>query len=157
MLGIDRFLTDKEEHYELEAVLDSRLHWNRLEYLVKWKGYGYEHNSWVLERDMTATDLVDKFHRTPCHICKLAFDSLQFRNLLRLHSAAGTPHPKRGVMSGDHRFHIPEPRFSAVAHSGPGDPAVPEPSGSVQHVRHIPVLWPESGVGGWRQWLWSRE
>ncbi|KIJ39765.1 hypothetical protein M422DRAFT_32560, partial [Sphaerobolus stellatus SS14] len=27
-------------------VLDSRLFRNRLEHLVKWKGYGYEENSW---------------------------------------------------------------------------------------------------------------
>jgi len=81
-------LVDGEEHYELEAVLDSQLRWNRLEYLVKWKGYGYEHNSWVLERDMAATDLIDKFHRdnpgAPCRICQMAFNSLQFRNLCRL-------------------------------------------------------------------------
>ena len=49
-------------------------------------------------------------------------------------------------MSGDHHFHISEPRFSAVAHIGPVDPALPRPSGSMQHVRQIPVLWPESGV-----------
>ena len=49
-------------------------------------------------------------------------------------------------MSGDHCFHIPEPRFSAIAQIGSIDPALPGPSGSVQHVRQVPILWPESGV-----------
>ena len=149
-------LVDGEEHYELESVLDSRLRHNRLEYLVKWKGYGYEHNSWVLDRDMAATDLVNKFHcdnpGAPHRIWQIAFNSLQFRNLRRLTSAAGTPHPKGGVMSGDHRFHFPEPRLSAATTQGPGDPAFPDPRASAQYVRSLPVLWPESGVSGWKQW-----
>ncbi|KIJ27483.1 hypothetical protein M422DRAFT_271336 [Sphaerobolus stellatus SS14] len=39
-------LIDGEEHYEVEQVLDSRLFRNCLEYLVKWKGYGYKENSY---------------------------------------------------------------------------------------------------------------
>ena len=55
-------------------------------------------------------------------------------------------------LSGDDHSHFPKPRFSAIAPHGPDDPALPDPLGSVQHVRGLPVLWPESGVGGWRQW-----
>jgi len=36
-----------EQHYEVESILDSRLTAGRLEFLVNWKGYGYEENSWV--------------------------------------------------------------------------------------------------------------
>ncbi|CAJ0949050.1 unnamed protein product [Ranitomeya imitator] len=34
----------------------------RLQYLVKWKGYGQEDNSWVVASDVDATDLVRAFH-----------------------------------------------------------------------------------------------
>ena len=101
-------LIDGEEHFELEAILDSHFQRNRLEYLIKWKGYGYEHNSWVLERDMVAQDLVAKFHRdhpsAPRRIRHTAFQSLTFCQLRSLPHAPRTSHPKGGVMSGDQQF-----------------------------------------------------
>ena len=40
-------LADGEEpEYEVERVLDSRMHYRKLQYLVQWKGYGPENNSW---------------------------------------------------------------------------------------------------------------
>ena len=41
----DPVLVDGEEHYKVEAILDSRVFWQQLQYLVQWKGYNYEHNS----------------------------------------------------------------------------------------------------------------
>ncbi|KAF8229858.1 hypothetical protein L208DRAFT_1478821, partial [Tricholoma matsutake] len=42
----------------------------KLQYLVHWKGYGYEENSWVQESDVNAPWLVKEFHRwhtaAPC-------------------------------------------------------------------------------------------
>jgi len=35
-----------EPEWEVEEILDSRWHWRRFQYLIKWKGYGHEHNSW---------------------------------------------------------------------------------------------------------------
>jgi hypothetical protein len=32
-------LVDGEDEYEVEAILDSQMRYNCLEYLVKWKGY----------------------------------------------------------------------------------------------------------------------
>jgi len=43
-----------EQHYEVESILDSRLRARKLEFLVNWKGYGYEENSWVSECDINA-------------------------------------------------------------------------------------------------------
>jgi len=43
-----------EQHYEVESILDSRLRAGKLEFLVNWKGYGYEENSWVSEHDINA-------------------------------------------------------------------------------------------------------
>ena len=37
---------EDEPKYEVELLLDSRIQWRRMEYLVKWKGYDEGHNSW---------------------------------------------------------------------------------------------------------------
>jgi hypothetical protein len=50
------------EHYELEQILDSRLMRNKLLFLVKWKGYGYEDNQWVAEGDLNAPELLKEFY-----------------------------------------------------------------------------------------------
>ena len=43
-------IVDGEEEWEVATILDSRLHYNRLQYLVKWRGY--DAPTW-----QTATDL----------------------------------------------------------------------------------------------------
>ena len=67
---------------------------------MKWKGYRYEHNSWVPERDMAATDLVARFHRdhpnAPRCIQSSAFRSLAFKQLQWVSSASGMTHLKGG-------------------------------------------------------------
>jgi hypothetical protein len=39
-------------------VIDSRMRGRRLQYLVRWKGYGHEENLWLLEGDLDAPDLI---------------------------------------------------------------------------------------------------
>jgi hypothetical protein len=55
-------LIDGEEHYEVEEILDSRLFWNKLQYLVAWKGYGYEENTWANAEDVNAEELIQEFY-----------------------------------------------------------------------------------------------
>jgi len=78
-----------EQHYEVESILDSRLRAGKLEFLVNWKGYGYEENSWVSERDVNAPRLISQFYRdhpgAPRRIRATHFASLKFR--------AGLPTP----------------------------------------------------------------
>jgi Chromo (CHRromatin Organisation MOdifier) domain len=66
-----------EERYKIEEVIDSRLRYRKLEYLVSWKGYEHEENSWIAERDLEAPDLIGTFYKTnpnaPKHISTLAF------------------------------------------------------------------------------------
>lgn len=54
-----------EEEYEIEAILDAKkgqFPGGRMGYLVKWKNYGEEHNSWVDEDDAgNALELIQDF------------------------------------------------------------------------------------------------
>ncbi|CAJ0966301.1 unnamed protein product [Ranitomeya imitator] len=56
-------LVEGELEYVVEKILDSRVSRRKLQYLVKWKGYGQEDNSWVVASDVHAADLVRAFHR----------------------------------------------------------------------------------------------
>jgi hypothetical protein len=75
-------LVGGEEEHEVEAILDSRMRWNRLEYLVKWKGYNIGDNTWVVHRDVHAPDVAAEFHRlnpgAPRHINAASFDYIAF-------------------------------------------------------------------------------
>ena len=57
-------VTDEgEEEYIVERILDSCKRGQRLEYYVKWKGYGPEENTWEPKSHLTnAPDKVAKFH-----------------------------------------------------------------------------------------------
>ena len=54
----DPEIVDGEPEYKVKAILDSRRYYNRFQFLVKWKGYGHEENSWTDENDVKALDLV---------------------------------------------------------------------------------------------------
>jgi hypothetical protein len=102
-----------EEAFEVEDILDSRLYRHKLEYLIKWKGYGPEWNLWVPEEDAQgARKIIDKFHRknpsAPRRISATAWQSLPFNKYARpdhgkifdWHSGqlVETPSLKEGVM-----------------------------------------------------------
>ncbi|KZZ93079.1 Ribonuclease H-like protein [Ascosphaera apis ARSEF 7405] len=54
-----------DDHYEIERLLATRESRGRRQYLVKWKGYGDEHNVWYDEADLShARDLIADFQRT---------------------------------------------------------------------------------------------
>ena len=73
-------IVDAETHYVVEEILNSRLQNGRLEFLIKWEGYGYEENSWEVEGDVTAPKKVQEFYQrnpgAPHRIRSLAFQSL---------------------------------------------------------------------------------
>jgi len=60
----DPVLVEGEEEYEVEAVINSRMFWGRLQYLIHWKGYSYEHNSWEEALDVHSLELIAKFYST---------------------------------------------------------------------------------------------
>ncbi|KAF8221606.1 hypothetical protein L208DRAFT_1530915 [Tricholoma matsutake] len=43
-----------EPQYEVKSILDSRLCQGKLQYLVHWKGYGYEENSCIEESNVNS-------------------------------------------------------------------------------------------------------
>ena len=47
----------------MEEILDSRVVNRKLQYLVKWEGFGVEHNSWEAWDDVHALDLIADFHQ----------------------------------------------------------------------------------------------
>jgi hypothetical protein len=73
-------LIDGEEEYEVEAILDSQMRYNRLEYLLKWKGYDDGHNSWQVHHQFHARAKVSKFHHknpgATCHINPAIFNTI---------------------------------------------------------------------------------
>jgi hypothetical protein len=85
-------LIEGEPEWEVEEVLDSRMFRNRLEYLIRWKGYGVEEASWEPRTNVHAPQLVNKFHQehpgAPRHIRRAIFQSLHFQ--------AATPKPRNG-------------------------------------------------------------
>jgi len=54
---------DREPEWEVEEILDSCWHRRRFQYLIKWKGYGREHNSWESTSEVSAPELTAEFHR----------------------------------------------------------------------------------------------
>jgi len=71
---------DGEAEWEVEEILDSCWHWRRFQYLIKWKEYGREHNSWESASEVFAPELTAEFHRkhpgAPRHVQRVEFDNI---------------------------------------------------------------------------------
>jgi len=71
---------DGEPEWEVEEILDSRWHWRRFQYLIKWKGYGCKHNSWESASEVSAPELTVEFHhenpRAPRHVRRAEFNNI---------------------------------------------------------------------------------
>ena len=54
-----------EDEYQLDEISHSRLHYNKLQYRVKWKGYSPEHDKvrYPAENCNNAEHIVQRFHR----------------------------------------------------------------------------------------------
>lgn len=95
----DPVLVHGDEQFEVEEIIDSRVFRRWLQYLVKWKGYGYEDNSWEYATDTNCLDLVEDFDRrhsnAPRQIRHATFNSLPFISPADATTSwrAGSSHP----------------------------------------------------------------
>jgi len=55
-------VVDGEEEWKVEEILDSRWHRRKFQFLVKWKGFSREHNSWEAASDVKVLDLVAEYY-----------------------------------------------------------------------------------------------
>ena len=64
----------------VEEILNSRWHRRRFQFLVKWKGFGREHNSWEIASNVKVPDLVAEYYWkhpvAPRHIRQTDFDAI---------------------------------------------------------------------------------
>ena len=84
-------LVDDIEEYQVERILNSRVFRRRLQFLVQWEGWGYEHNEWVNQDEVHAPDKVAEFYAenpaAPRQIRTVQANSLRFRSLLHRDAA----------------------------------------------------------------------
>jgi hypothetical protein len=55
-------IVDDVEEYEVEKVLNSRKYYRKVQYLVKWKGYGDADNEWVSADNFHAPEALRDFY-----------------------------------------------------------------------------------------------
>ena len=78
-------IVNRVEEWIVEEILDSRMINQKLWCLVKWEGFGVEHNSWEPWDNIHALDLVSEFHRrhprAPWQVRFMDFNNIPFRTL----------------------------------------------------------------------------
>jgi hypothetical protein len=115
-------IIDGEEEWVVEEILDSKVINRKLRYLVKWEGFGIEHNSWEPWDNVHAQDRITEFYRkhpgAARQIRATDFEAIPFRVVPSRHSLEG------GVDVRGHSFSASVPPFRASVPS-PSNPLNP--------------------------------
>jgi hypothetical protein len=124
-------IVDGEEEYIVEEILDSKMMNRKLRYLVKWEGYGVEHNSWEPWDNIHAPERVTDFHRrhpgAARHIRTVDFNSIPFRSIAPL-EVSGRHSLEGGVDVRGHPIPHPTP-FDSLPYIPPHRrPSISRPS-----------------------------
>jgi len=106
-----------EPEWEVKEVLDSHWHRRRFQFLIKWKGFSREHNSWEAASDVKAPDLVAEYYRkhlaAPRHIRRTDFDTLfKSRTIASRRSNLGGGVNVKGPLIRDSGAHSTPPEQS---------------------------------------------
>ena len=124
-------IVDGEEEWIVEEILDSKVMNRKLRYLVKWEGFGIEHNSWEPWDNIHAPELIAEFHRrhptAARHVRTVNLDSIP------LFSVPPSVVPRRHIFEGgvDVRGHsYPRQSSPTIPHipfkfTQPSVPSVP--------------------------------
>lgn len=76
-------IIEGEEEWIVEEILDSKVMNRKLRYLVKWEGFGVEHNSWEPWDNVHAPERITEFYRrhpgAARHIRTADFHAIPFR------------------------------------------------------------------------------
>ena len=81
---------DGEEFYDVDRILDSRIHgrWKKLQYLVRWKGYDEGHDTWENEENVVGSsdEAINEFYaahpNAPRKISATIFHSLPWQPMV---------------------------------------------------------------------------
>jgi len=55
-------IINREPEWEVEEILDNHWHWRRFQFLIKWKSFSREHNSWEMVSNVKALDLIAEYY-----------------------------------------------------------------------------------------------
>ena len=78
-------IIEGEPKWEVEKIINSRLHGRhkKLQFLVRWKGFPPSEDSWVLESDLSAPDLIEDFYATHSHTPRPMLSKRPKRRMIR--------------------------------------------------------------------------
>jgi len=92
-----------EEEWEVEEILNSHWHQRRFQFLVKWKGFSREHNSWKVASDVKALDLVAEYYwkhpAAPRYIRQIDFNAIFNPRTIALRLSYDRKYPINNIIS----------------------------------------------------------
>ena len=56
-------LKNKPDEWEVENIVGDKRHKRQAYFLIKQKGWPAEYNQWVLQEDLSAPEILEKYHR----------------------------------------------------------------------------------------------
>ena len=63
--GLIHVTEDRDEEYEVDTIIDSRIYKGKLQYLVHWKGYDESERTWEPVSNLkNSPEIVEQFHRS---------------------------------------------------------------------------------------------